>query len=98
MKILDNEQITFNHRSRRILAQDLLDFDYILALDSQVLRSIWSMGKHKAKVESLLKYSSNSQYSDVPDPISTGRFDLVNDLVADSCKGLLASIRTIYNL
>lgn len=98
VEILDSHDIEINHRSRRITAADLDRFDYILALDSEVLRSIWSMGRGRAVVEPLLKYAPNQPNADVPDPVVTHNFSLVYNLVDISTDGLLDALRQHHSL
>ncbi len=98
IQILSEKGISCSHQSRRIQTADLSHFDYVLAADTTVLRSIWGMGKGKAKVQSLMKYALGSDYTEIPDPIKTDKFELTYDLIDKSTDGLLKFIRETHEI
>ncbi|MCD7937200.1 MAG: low molecular weight phosphotyrosine protein phosphatase, partial [Tannerellaceae bacterium] len=87
-----------NSRSRPVRMSDFYDFDYIIGMDDQNVADL----KRKAPdVESLEKiyrmtdFATHSTYDYVPDPYYGGAsgFELVLDILEDSCKGLLEKIK-----
>ncbi len=74
------------------------EFDYILAADKEVLKFLYHYAKNaeqKAKVFLMTAFSSIYAGQEIPDPYyqSNGAFDLVLDMLEDSCQGLLQRIR-----
>ena len=47
--VLKAHGIECSHEARLVRPEDLQTFDYMLAMDNDILRSIWMMGKGKAK-------------------------------------------------
>jgi protein-tyrosine phosphatase len=73
-------------------------FDYILAADKEVLKFLYHYAKtpdQKSKVNLMTAFSSNYAGQEIPDPYyqSNGAFELVLDMLEDSCQGLLEHIR-----
>jgi protein-tyrosine phosphatase len=73
-------------------------FDYILAADKEVLKHLYYYAKtpeQKAKVFLMTDFSLSYKHQDVPDPYCQGEgaFELVLDMLEDSCKGLLKHIK-----
>ena len=97
-EILAGKGIDYAHTPRRITKTDLDTYDHVLAADLSVLKSVWGMGKGKAKVEALLKYAPLAGASEVPDPLKTGNFSLVYDLVDTAAAGLLAKLKSAHQL
>lgn len=69
-------------------------FDYILAADNSVLYELQLQAKtpeQKKKIHLITEYSTRYKGQEVPDPYyHNGRaFDLVLDMIEDSCQGLL---------
>jgi protein-tyrosine phosphatase len=81
--------------ARQIAADDLNQFDYIIAMDSQNIDNIGKVGKIKdhVKVNKLLDYVADNKGRDVPDPYYTGNFDEVYELVQAGCTSLLEEIK-----
>ncbi len=72
-------------------------FDYILAADKQVLRDLFHYAKtpeQRAKIHLITAFSSNFKNEEIPDPYYGGAagFELVLDMLEDSCHGLLQEI------
>ncbi|PCH58256.1 MAG: phosphotyrosine protein phosphatase [SAR86 cluster bacterium] len=92
-----------SQRARQVCEQDLVDFDYILAMDEQNLDNLLALQKSQAststaepgvaKIQLFLDYAS-SAYKEVPDPYYSGEggFELVLDLVEVAAEGLLKHI------
>lgn len=86
-------------RSRQLDIQDFYDFDYILAMDDSNLEDINQIRPHNAsaKVEMLLDYQDDPKRDkNVPDPYWSGLegFDLVLDLIEESCRNFLNKVAT----
>jgi protein-tyrosine phosphatase len=81
--------------ARQIAADDLNQFDYIIAMDSQNIDNIRKVGKIEdhVKVNKLLDYVADNKGRDVPDPYYTGNFDEVYELVQAGCTSLLEEIK-----
>ena len=72
-------------------------FDYILAADQSVMYELHKWAKtpaHKAKINLMTKFSSAYSGQEVPDPYynDQGYFELVMDMLEDSCQGLIKHI------
>lgn len=84
-------------RARQVVAADLHQFDYVLAMDEANLADIHSLSAtaYPAQTGLFLRYSQQNNYSEVPDPYYGGEdgFSLVLDLVEEAAEGLLAHIR-----
>ena len=73
-------------------------FDYILAADQEVLKNLYQYAKtpeQKAKIFLMTAFSKLYKDQEVPDPYyqADGAFEVVLDILEDSCKGLLKHIR-----
>ncbi|SMF31099.1 protein tyrosine phosphatase [Alteromonadaceae bacterium Bs31] len=84
-------------RGRQVGASDFLEYDYILAMDSNNLSALKAMkpSYYEGTLSLFLDFAENNDVRDVPDPYYGGvkGFDKVLDLVEDGCAGLLAHIR-----
>lgn len=84
-------------RARQVIAADLNQFDYVLAMDESNLADIHllSASAFSAKAGLFLSYSRQQKHTEVPDPYYGGEdgFSLVLDLIDDAADGLLAHIR-----
>jgi len=74
------------------------EFDYILAVDQEVLKHLYQQAKnpeHKGKVCLVTAFSSTYENQGIPDPYyqPDGAFEVVLDMLEDSCQGLLRHIR-----
>lgn len=83
--------------ARQIKKFDFDRFDYIIAMDSENYNNILSLDsevKYKNKVSMMLKYATQYDDTDVPDPYYGGEqgFEYVLDLLEDACLGLLKHI------
>lgn len=75
-------------------------FDLILAADHEVMRDLHQFAKtpaHKAKIGLMTDFSTVHKGEEVPDPYMQpgGAFDLVLDILEDSCEGILAHLRRL---
>ncbi len=93
--------ITLAGRARQVSAEDLIDFDLVLAMDGSNLRELRRLASDEEqlqKVRLLREFDPASEGArdlDVPDPYygSHDRFAEVLDLVEAACAGLLAHVR-----
>lgn len=74
-------------------------FDYILAVDHEVLDYLYPYAKtaeHKAKLHLITEFSPTYKGQEIPDPFygNSSHFDLVLDMLDDSCEGFIEFIRT----
>lgn len=72
-------------------------FDYILAADKEVMSDLYYFAKtpeHKAKIHLITDFSGTYSGQEIPDPYYEGglAFELVLDMLEDSCEGLLSHI------
>lgn len=75
-------------------------FDYILAADKEVLHSLYQFARtpaQKSKIHLMTEFSTTYKNEDVPDPYYSGDagFELVLDMLEDSCAGLLNHLRSL---
>ena len=84
-------------RARQVTRNDFAEFDYILAMDNENLRSLkrFCPPEHGHKVKLFTEYCSQGACA-VPDPYGGGPqgFEHVLDLIEDSSHGLLDHLRT----
>lgn len=91
--------LTLTHRARRIRPQDFYDFDLIIPMDSsnlQDLKELAPTAEAQKKIVPMAEFfSPGSRYDFVPDPYYEGSegFELVLDLLEDSCSNLLEALR-----
>ena len=84
-------------RARQIKAPDFLDFDYVIAMDSQNHSDLSMMAPTSSqdRIRMFLSFAAEKGIRDVPDPYYGGAdgFDHVLDLVEAASLGLLQDIR-----
>ena len=76
---------------------DFDHFDYIIAMDDENINALRKMARNDAdinKISKMTDYSKEWNYDEVPDPYYGGEqgFELVLDLLEDSCSGLLEKL------
>ncbi len=86
--------------ARQVLPEDLAHFDLILAMDRDNLAYLHSLdpdGTHRHKVKLFRSFCSVFGEGDVPDPYYGGPegFELVLDILADGCRGVIEHARGI---
>ena len=96
-KAAERRGIVLDHPARQVVVRDFDKFDLVLAMDRDNLFHLHTMdrdGKHREKIKLMTEYSSKPGVHAVPDPYygPEGGFDLVLDLLEDSCAGLLAEL------
>lgn len=88
--------------SRPFLPEDFRKFDLIIAMDKKIfdtLKSIDKKKKFRNKIFKMTDFSSQKDYDEVPDPyyLKADGFELVLDILEDSCKGLLNKLKNDDN-
>ena len=83
--------------ARQLTAQDLHDFDSILAMDESNMADILSLDPQKTshhKIHMMTNFCTIFTHTEVPDPYYGGDagFELVLDILDDACTGLLDSL------
>ncbi len=85
-------------RARRVVADDFIRFDYIIAMDKSNLEDLASICPpgYENKIHLFLEYGSSNE-TEVPDPYygSGNGFEIVLDLIEDAAEGLLKHIQTV---
>jgi protein-tyrosine phosphatase len=92
--------IELDSRARQVTLKDLHDFDYVVAMDHENLRSLERMAASSggdAEISLLRAYDSDAEGEEVPDPYygGVGGFENVYQIVARSCEGLLMRLRAV---
>ncbi len=84
-------------QARQAKSRDFEKFDYIIAMDDdnfENLKQICPSPKFDNKLFTIMSFSENKHYTEIPDPYYGGEsgFDLILDLLEDACNGLLKQI------
>ena len=99
-EILRRHELPYAGRARQITHDDVIQTDYLIAMDSENLADVRRMlpANGDRKVHRLLEFGPAGSPRDVPDPYYEGNFDGVYHLVDAGCRGLLAQIRAEHGL
>lgn len=94
--------IILSNRAQHFKASFLGEFDYVLAVDRDVLNDLYRYAKqteHKAKIHLISEFSKTYKNEEIPDPYYQGEaaFELVLDMIEDCCKGLIDHIKSSLN-
>ncbi len=89
--------------ARRFREIDFENFDYIIAMDGtnySDLHKFDSETKYSNKIFKMTDFAQHGNYKEVPDPYYGGPegFEIVLDILEDSCSGLLEKIKKDHNL
>lgn len=89
--------IVLTSLARQINPQDFEIFDFLFAASHEVMEHLLTHAKtpeHKGKIKLMTVYSKSFPHQDIPDPYYKGLadFDLVLDMLEDSCQGILDHI------
>jgi len=81
---------------------DFREYDYIVTMDNSNYGDIKRLdrtGEYRDKIHKITSFSKKYNHEEVPDPYFGGRkgFELVLDLLEDSCAGLLDRIKNELN-
>lgn len=89
-------------RGRRATAQDLDEFDYVLAMDHENYWNLHAIAEehNKHRIKLFLDFAQDLAEQEVPDPYYGGAsgFDRVLDMIEEASAGLLAEIRSKHRL
>lgn len=90
--------IILSSRAQQFHRDHFEEFDYILVVDHGVLNTLYQYAEtpeHKAKIHLITAFSTSYQDEEIPDPFYSGEaaFDLVLDMLEDSCQGLLEHLK-----
>jgi protein-tyrosine phosphatase len=100
-KFAQKRGIELTSLSRQFCApSDFLNFDFIIAMDDQNLRDILDFdknGEYSHKISKMTDFCIARNETKVPDPYYSGEqgFDLVLDILEDSCQGLLDKVKEV---
>lgn len=86
-----------SHRGRRLEAEDLDEYDYIITMDKSNYADVASLCTTQwRKLKSFMEFAPETGYTEVPDPYSKGAetFELVLDLCEAAAKGLLNHLKS----
>jgi protein-tyrosine phosphatase len=100
-RILDEKKIDYKGiTARQVKADDLKEFDYIIAMDVENLGNLRRMAGYEKTgfIGRLLDFVPDSKIADVPDPYFTGKFEEVYELIQEGCKHLLEKIKKEHHL
>ncbi len=84
--------------SRKVIDDDFIDFDYIIAMDNSNYANLLEMNpytEHKNKIYKMVDFCKNKNANEVPDPYYGGDqgFENVLDIIEDGVEGLIEKIR-----
>ena len=90
-------------RARQVTADDLVEFDYVLAMDRdnfEHLQVLCPNPELQRRVQLFLDFAPDLPEREVPDPYygGSGGFERVMDLVEEAAQGLLIQIRERYRI
>lgn len=84
-------------RARKVDFGDLIQFDYVLAMDASNYTNLFEMAlpEHREKIHMFLNFAPDYSETEVPDPYYGGPegFDHVFDMVTSASRGLLEEIK-----
>lgn len=88
-------------RARQVKPSDFDQFDYVLAASKSVVHDLYIHAKtpeQKNKIKLITAYSKNYHNQDIPDPYykDAADFDLVLDMLEDSCQGFIEYLKKHY--
>ena len=90
IEIADKHGVDITHQqSRQVLASELSQWDWIIAMDGANRSNLLRIGADPGKTKLLLSFIPPGYNRDVPDPYYDGGFDRVYDLVEQGCSFLL---------
>ncbi len=90
-------------RARRVEAEDLETFDYVLAMDRENFAALEALSEdpsHRQKLRLYMEFAPHLPEEEVPDPYygGLGGFDRVMDLVEAAGEGFVAHLRQTHRL
>lgn len=89
--------IVLSSRAQQFQRDFFSEFDYILAVDQEVLAVLnqHATAKDKEKLSLITEFSTRYHHQEIPDPFygNDAGFELVLDMLEDSCHGFLAHLK-----
>jgi len=88
-------------RSRRLVRDDFIKFDYLLGMDSDNIADMHAIrpDEASAQLQLMLEYSKRYSQRDIPDPyFGNDGFEMVFDMIDDASRGLLEHIRSEHEI
>ncbi len=90
-------------RARQVTAEDLAEFDYVLAMDRDNFEHLLALSQDqelRRRIQLFLDFAPDLPEREVPDPYygGSGGFERVMDLVEEAAQGLLIQIRERYRI
>lgn len=86
-----------SQRARRLIAQDLEEFDYVVVMDEDNLRDVQSIAspEHTRKLALFMSFAPEFGITEVPDPYygASAGFERVLDMIEQAAEGLLDDIQ-----
>jgi len=99
---LDELKISYDGMvARQIKSKDFEQFDYIVTMDDDNMKSIqgeFTYSDDHVVVKKLMEFVDKPKEINVPDPYYTGNFDYTYELVKEACDQLLYFIKKQHNL
>jgi protein-tyrosine phosphatase len=94
--------VELSHLSaRQFVSADFVSFDFLVAMDESNYSGMQRLQPEnpRGQLSMMLEHSSKYDQTEIPDPYyGDDGFELVYDMVADACAGLLATIRQQNNI
>lgn len=95
---LENRSIHVSGNARQFITKDFDEFDLIIPMDDDNRRDILRLARtesDRAKVKPFMGFCEEHENAEVPDPYYGGQdgFELVADIMADGCQGILRHIK-----
>ena len=90
-------------RARQVIAADLAEFDYVLAMDRDNFAHLLQLcptAELRGRIRLFLDFAPGLPEQEVPDPYYGGPtgFERVMDLIEEAAQGLLAEVRQRYRI
>ncbi|MCE9519588.1 MAG: low molecular weight phosphotyrosine protein phosphatase [Verrucomicrobia bacterium] len=90
--------VILDHQARQVRANDLVNFDLILAMDKDNLAEIKTLdpeARYRSKIKLFGEFCTRYKITEVPDPYLGGSadFELVLDLLEDGCAEIVCRIQ-----
>lgn len=79
------------NKVRQVGEKDLLEFDYLIAMDAEILGELHRMAgmKETGEILRLMDVVDDIDEEDIPDPFITGEFEETYDRILAGCEKLL---------
>lgn len=98
IQVATKHQVPINHACRQLKGRDLIEFDYVLAMDKSNYRNILFLAgqpSHHDKVFLMRTFDASDSHEEVPDPYHGGskEFQDVYDILDRSLDGFIAFLK-----